>query len=363
MKVLIVFNHPAPYKVHIFNELSKYVDLTVLFERNKAKDRPDSFYSANKYDFKCITLTDGYIGNEGSISSGVKNYIKEHHKEFDQIIMNGYSHLAEIKAIKYMSKNNIPFTLLINGGLIKQNEFFLKRKYKASYISKAKYFMSPSQKSDEYLIYYGAKQERIYRYPYSNLSLNDIKHEEVNKDELRKEFNLPIDKYIFINACQFIERKNNIQLMSLFKDREDYLVLVGEGKLKSKYEEYVALNKLNNVIILPFMKRDELFKLYKACDAFITLSKADIFGHTTLEGLANGLPVISSDQVICSLEYIKNGVNGFIVSLDNEQEIKEALDNIKNLSSNVAINTAKNNTFESCGKRLYEILEVIEGKK
>ena len=85
MKVLIVFNHPAPYKVLIFNELCKYVDLTVLFERNKAKNRPDEFYSMNKYDFKSITLTDSYIGNEGSLSNNVKKYIKEHHEEFDLI--------------------------------------------------------------------------------------------------------------------------------------------------------------------------------------------------------------------------------------------------------------------------------------
>ena len=49
MRVLIIFNHPAPYKVEAFNELSKYCDLTVLFERTKAKDRPDSFYAANEY--------------------------------------------------------------------------------------------------------------------------------------------------------------------------------------------------------------------------------------------------------------------------------------------------------------------------
>ena len=58
MRVLIIFNHPAPYKVNAFNELAKYVDLTVLFERTKAKDRPDSFYAANVYQFKHEFLKD-----------------------------------------------------------------------------------------------------------------------------------------------------------------------------------------------------------------------------------------------------------------------------------------------------------------
>ena len=120
MRVLIIFNHPAPYKVKAFNELSKYVSLTVLFERTRAKNRPDSFYDTNKYNFETVFLTDGYIGNEGTLSNKTREYIKRNHSKFDLIIMNGYSHLAEIKAIRYMSRHNIKFGLLINGGLVKK---------------------------------------------------------------------------------------------------------------------------------------------------------------------------------------------------------------------------------------------------
>ena len=80
MRVLIIFNHPAPYKVNAFNELAKLVDLTVLFERTKAKDRPDSFYASNEYKFKYFFLKDGYFGREGSLSNNVKKYIKNHHQ-------------------------------------------------------------------------------------------------------------------------------------------------------------------------------------------------------------------------------------------------------------------------------------------
>ena len=114
MRVLIIFNHPAPYKVSVFNELAKYVDLTVLFERDKASDRPDSFYAHNHYDFNHIIFKKGYVGTEGSTSNEVRNYLKRHHNEYDAILMNGYSHLAEIKAIRYLAKHKIKFGLLIN---------------------------------------------------------------------------------------------------------------------------------------------------------------------------------------------------------------------------------------------------------
>lgn len=356
MKVLVVFNHPAPYKVHIFNELAKYVDLTVLFERNKAKDRPDAFYVANNYKFECITLSSGYIGNEGSISNKVRKYIKKNHQKFDQIVMNGYSHLAEIKAINYMHKHDIKFSLLINGGVAREKEFILRRKLKESLISKADFYMSPSKKSDEYLIEYKANKDRIYRYPYSNLSTKEIKYTKVDKNRTRKAYGLPTDKLIFVNSSQFIDRKNNLKLLSLFKDRDEFLLLVGEGPEEAKYHKYIKENNMTNVMIMPFKKKDELFKILKVCDVYITLAKKDIFGHTTLEALANGLPVISSDKVMSSLEYIKNDENGYIVSLDNDEQIKMAIEKAPKLSKEAALESVKDNTFEACGKRIAEIL-------
>ena len=361
MRVLIIFNHPAPYKVKSFNELSSYVDLTVLFERHKAKDRPDSFYDANDYKFKTIFLEDGYIGREGSVSNGVKNYIGKNYSNFDLIIMNGYSHLAEIKAIRYMSRKNIRFGLLINGGLIKK-ETFLKKMYKTSLVSKADYYISPSKVADNYLVYYGAKKERIHRYVYSNYYERDVINSPVtNKKETREKYGLPTDKKIFVNASQFIARKNNIQLISYFKNRNDILLLIGQGKELNHYKEYIKENNINNVKIFDFKKRNELFEILKVCDVYITLSKQDIFGHTTLEAFSCGLPVISSDKVVSSLEYIKDGFNGKIVKLNDDKSIVEAMDQIDYSLSKNAIESAKNNTFENTAKTLYKALgEVYE---
>ena len=359
MKVLIVFNHPAPYKVLVFNELSKYVDLTVLFERNKAKNRPDKFYSENKYDFKSITLTDSYIGNEGSLSNKVREYIKEHHNEFDLIVMNGYSHAAEFWAIRYMTKHKIPFILLINGGVIHNKELFIKKLFKQSLVRPASYYISPSKKSDEYLIYYGANPDKIYRYPYSNISFRDIVKEKVDKVPIRQKYNLPLDKKIFINASQFISRKNNLQLLSIFKNRNEHLILVGSGEEKEDYLNYIKNNNMDNVTIMPFKEKDELFEILKGCDAFITLAKEDIFGHTILEALACGIPVISSNKVNSALEFIENGKNGYVVSLDNNNEIEGAIEKVTNIPFENTIKTVEGYTIEASGKELARIFEEL----
>ena len=359
MRVLIIFNHPAPYKVNAFNELAKYVDLTVLFERTKAKDRPDSFYAKNEYHFEHIFLKDGYIGKEGTISRNVKKFIKAHHHEYDVIIMNGYSHVAEIKAIKYMHKHDIKFGLLINGGVIKK-ESSLKKAYKTGLISKASFYLSPSKASNDYLKYYGAREKDIYNYPYCNMFKLEIAGSSLEeKNKIREKYNLPKDEKLFINASQFIERKNNIQLMSLFKNRKEHLVLVGDGPLKSKYESYIKDNKLENVHLLPYLEKKELFALYRACDYHISLSKEDIFGHTILEALACSLPVISSNKVVSALEYIKDGYNGYLVDLEDLEGLNKAMDNISTISKENVLKSVENNTFENSAKAIYEVLKKL----
>lgn len=358
MRVLIIFNHPAPYKVSVFNELAKYVDLMVLFERNKAKDRPDSFYSNNHFEFKHVIFTKGYVGREGSLSSEVRNYIKKHHQEYDVILMNGYSHYAEIKAINYMHKHHIKFGLLINGGVAHKNESCLKKSYKSSLIKIADYYISPSKMSNEYLTYYGADSSRIYNYYYSNYSKADISSaSKKEKIELRNKYNLPVDKKIFINPSQFIKRKNNLFLISLFKNRDDVLLLVGDGEENAAYEEYIKEHKMNNVIILPFKKKDELNELYKASDVHITLSKEDIFGHTILESFSNGVPVISSKAVISALEYVKDGFNGFLVDISDKNSIISAMGKIDESFNKNALESAYQTTFENSASSIYEILK------
>ena len=220
MKVLFVFNHPAPYKVRTFNELAKKLDIFVIFERTKAKDRPDSFYNINEYNFPHMFLKKGQVnfGFEQSLTNELKNYIRDHHKEYDFIVMNGYHTFSEMKAIRYMKKHQIPFILQINGGIAKE-ENLIKRKIKTHYISAADKYLSTGPESDKYLIHYGAKQEDIYHYIYSTLEEKDILIKPVDnesKREFRKEHKLPLS-HLFVSDSQFIARKNNLQLIRLFK--------------------------------------------------------------------------------------------------------------------------------------------------
>ena len=353
MKVLWIFNHPAPYKVRLFNEINKDpdIDLDVIFERTQAKDRPKAFYNINEYNFHVEFLKHGYFGNENSFSSGIKKYLKKNHGNYDLIIMNGYSKIAEMRAIKYLKKHKIDYCLYINGGIVHQESKF-KRKLKTKYVSSAKWYLSPCPEADEYLLYYGAKKENIYHYPYSTLYESDIISKSLNEHDkmiIREKYQLP-SGMLFVNASQFIERKNNMQLIKIFEKRDEKLLLIGDGPELKQYQDYIKENDIKNVFLLPFKKKGELFEILKACDCFITLSKEDIYGHTINEALSNGLPVISSDKVIGSKHLIENGINGYLVSLDDEEQIIKALNSITPIMIRNAIEKSKEYTIENSAK-------------
>lgn len=350
MKILFVFNHPAPYKVDFFNELAKEVDLTVFFERKKEKDRVKDFYKTN-YKFHAIFSTGLSFGNGNSYTKEVIKTIQN--GNFDLIIMNGYHTLTEMKTIDFLRKYRVPYVLYINGGIIKNKEPSLKKKLKQKYISNADLYFSPDTNSNKYLIYYGAAKEKIINYPYSTIYKKEVLNAPLtilDKQALKTELNIPYDK-IVISCGQFIKRKNYELLIEQWKDVSPniHLIIIGGGKLKKSYLQLIKKYKLNNVHIFDFMKQDLLFKYFQVSDLFIFPSKEDIYGHVINEAMSQGLPILSSKFVNASLNLIKEDTNGYFYDYNNKDELINKINLILNKEkqmSEKAIETAKNYTIE-----------------
>ena len=360
MKILFVFNHPAPYKVALFNEIAKYddIDLTVIFERKQASDRKSQFYNEKNYHFSTIFLKKGYIGKENSLTWELKNYIKHHYKEYDLIIMNGYSTFTELLALHYMIKHKIPYAFYINGGIVKKDTWF-KRKIKENVIQNAIKCFSPCTEADEYLFQYGAKPENIYHYPYSTVYVSELLKEPLSKEDkeaVRQKYNLP-SGVIGSAFSQFIKRKNILEILECFRLRKEHLLLIGDGPEKKNYIKFIEKEKMKNVTILSFLSKKELFELIRACDFHITLSNEDIYGHTINEALANGLPVIASNNIISAKHLIKNGYNGYVVH--DIEETVHAMNNIKNININNVLKTANENTIEASAQIHYSCFKEL----
>ena len=357
-KVLIVFNHPAPYKVRLFNELTKNIDLTVIFERGKNKDRSKTFYSENSYKFKTVKVKGLKIGNENFLSSGVKNHIKNN--KYDLIVMNGYSQFAEMKAIRFMQKRNIPYSLFINGGIIHQNEPNWKKNLKTSYISKASFYLSPDKESNKYLVYYGAKENKIFNYPYSTIYESEILNQKPDQEtinKIRNQYSLVGEK-VFVSAGQLIKRKNYQTLIENWKDMPvDYhLHIFGDGKEHDLYNKIIKELQLNNVHLHMFLPKEELLKIFSVCDVFVFPSNEDIYGHVINEALSQGLPVISNLNVN-SAKKLLNEKTGVLTSDFTAKNLLKLSKEVEERTTfEDCINVSKNNTIEKMVTSITKVL-------
>ncbi|MCH3909353.1 MAG: glycosyltransferase family 4 protein [Bacilli bacterium] len=363
MKVFWLFNHPAPYKVDFFNLLGKSCELTVCFERHSEGDRNPSFYAEKAKNFKMLLPHSLPLGDFNNYTDLPIKEIKKNH--YDVIVINGWSTLTEMRCISYLKKHNIPYVFAINGGVIRENEHSYKKSLKQKFLPGAAYYLSPDSHSSKYLVYYGVDPALIKLYPYSTVFENEIISKPLASEErYREREKLGIKgNELYINVGSFIERKNNMELLRIWKNvaEDKTLLLVGGGKEKEKYISYIKAHNLHNVFLMPFKSHQDVLHLFSISDCSIFLTKEDIYGHVVNECLSQGTPVIASRSANSALNLIEDGKNGFLVDLDNEKSIMDAIETEKDMDMDVyAMETSKKNTLEIMAARHLAIF--TEGK-
>ena len=76
MKVLFITNVPSPYRVDFFNELGKFCDLTVTFEKRTSDERDKSWLQYKFENFKGIFLKGISLNTDTAFCFGLKKIIK-----------------------------------------------------------------------------------------------------------------------------------------------------------------------------------------------------------------------------------------------------------------------------------------------
>lgn len=361
MKVLFVFAHPAPYKIDLFNGLATHIDLTAVFERHASGFRHPYFYDRTDYGFRTIFLGGISIGAENHCSRELIRHLRKN--SYDIIIMNGYSSLTEIMTIKYLIKKRIPYVLYVNGGVIHEDPKW-RYNLKRLLVSHASYYFSPTTYVDPYLIHYGADKSNIIHYPYATIYDRHIRNKAPSIQEKQAFWvNYGINSGpVFISAGQFVDRKNNIEILKIWQNRPktNQLVLIGSGPEESHYRRFIRDNNMTNVSIIPYQKRDNLFEFMTHATGFIILSKEDIYGHVINESLSQGLPVISSRRVMAALHLIEQGKNGFLVDVEDEDTINNAISHlVSNDMFDACVATAKEQTIETMVRHHLQAFERI----
>lgn len=326
MKVLFLTNIPSPYRVAFFNELGKEVELTVLFEKGASDERDASWKEYHFQNFTGIILPSRRASVNTAFCPSVCRYLN---RSWDHIICANATTPTGMLAIQTMKLRGLKYWIEGDGAFAKSGKG-VKEKIKKHFLSGATGYFSTSKAHDEYYLTYGAKADRIYRYPFTSICESDVlKSAPVEEEKRRIKSSLGmVDNPVVLSVGQMIPRKGvDILIRTAARCKGVDFYLVG-GKPTDEYTGLKKTLNAENVFFGDFKKPAELKRYYQAASLFLLPTREDIWGLVINEAMANGLPIVTTNRCVAGLELVKNGENGYIVPVEDVPATVEAIQKV-----------------------------------
>lgn len=364
-KVLFLTNIPVPYRMDFFNELGKYVDLTVAFERVHAKTREDSWLEGMCKNFSGIFMKGISAGDDCAFCPEVINIIRK--GKFDVIIVGAYYTPTGMLAIEYMNIHHISYGFSGDGGFIKEDSKIMYS-IKTHLQGNGRFYFSPSKYGDQVVEHYGADKDVVYRYPFTSLNDEDILHVPISRSEkksLKEELEIN-EKKIALGVGRLVGFKawESLPIMAKELGNDIGVYLIGGSPSGSCYERTFSECHESNFHVIDFKRKDELWKWYKAADVLVFPTRGDVWGLVVNEALACGLPVVTTTKCVSGVELIKNKQNGYVVTVDDidtmvnvTSDILELDDESYSTMQNYSLDSIRAYTIPNMARSYAEVIE------
>jgi glycosyltransferase involved in cell wall biosynthesis len=119
-------------------------------------------------------------------------------------------------------------------------------------------------------------------------------------------------------------------LIRALQDIDAKLIVVGDGLERHRIEEMGSGLLGERFVYVPGVDEETLPDVYRAADLFClpSISHAEAFGISTLEAMASGLPVITTDVGTATSVVNLHGVTGLVVPANDERALAEEIERI-----------------------------------
>ena len=119
-RILFLTNYASPYRVRFFDELGKSAQVTVLYSdrRGTLTHRNEKWFEEGEGGFRAVQLGGAIGKGRRTLCFSVLPWLK---RDYDAIIVAGYSSPTAILAMLWMRLLRIPFYMEIDGGLIRES--------------------------------------------------------------------------------------------------------------------------------------------------------------------------------------------------------------------------------------------------
>jgi len=189
------------------------------------------------------------------------------------------------------------------------------------------FYQSKYSKQKKKFLFLPTWVDRYMFYP-KKKSRERIRHKLLVRDK-----HLPAKGKWILFVGRFQQQKAPIRLIQTYaqykkRNKDSYLILIGEGNLKNQIKDYVRKSELErSVFFIDFKNQLELAEFYRASDVMLLTSNFEGMPMCVLEALGSGLPVVSTDVGEVK-RVIKNGFSGEVVDSFAPEDIARALEKV-----------------------------------
>lgn len=329
-RVLFITNYPSPYRVCFYDELAKYMDVTVLFSDRieDKKHRSADWFISGEGRYKAVQLEKRVASMGGrDLCLDVTKWLKQ---KWDAIVVCGYAYPTVVLAMMYMRLHRIPFYMEVDGGLIRETSG-PRLWFKRFLVSRASCWISSGDHTTDYLMHYGARKEDTFLYPFTSLWQREIPEQVpsgAEKTMLRKKLGMEEEK-IILYVGRFDPKKGMDDLLHTCPslDSAAGIYFVG-GEPEEEHLAFCQEKNLENVHFVGFKKKEALGEYYRAADLLVLPTWSDVWGLVINEAMAQGLPVVTTDRCVAGVELVEDGVNGYIIPVKDTGALSRAINRV-----------------------------------
>lgn len=326
-RILIHTTFPAPYRVQLFDALSARINVQVVYENltDKAHNRHADWYLP--------TTRSDVVISAGRRERRTYRKVQRSLTSFDAVLFYEYSTVSAMRLMLRCQRHDVPYLINADGGFPEGNR--VKAVAKRFFIRRADGCLAGSVAASRYFQAFGADPHKIFRHDFTNLTAEEIRSapvEATEKTRLRDTLGLPRDTVIFIAVGRLVEEKGFDVLLDSWAQLSGNVMLLifgGGGTEEERYIAHIRAHNLDNVRIDRFSSRARLWDYYCASDAFVLPTRKDVWGLVINEAMACALPVVTTTRCIAGIELVEDGVNGFLVDVDDRAALRKALQRLR----------------------------------
>lgn len=180
-------------------------------------------------------------------------------------------------------------------------------------------------------------KSKVHVAPNSIKLLDVEKFTDEQRNQIRKNYNIPVDKKVFVYGGNLGKPQGIpflIKCLEANKNKADrFFVISGTGTEYPKLKAYVDDNQPNNVLLINGLPKDEYEDLVKACDVGLIFLDYRFtipnFPSRTLSYMSNSMPIVACTDVNTDVgKTIVNGGFGWWCESVDEMVFTELIDGV-----------------------------------